>query len=87
MTRDPRVGCEDLVGVFVAGRNARPVEVGWELHIPEERCGILHGEFTVSGDPSIDEEVDGEDGLAVRGDKTNVPELELGIRSNGILNA
>ena len=81
------MGREDLLGVFVACRNARSVEVGWEPHIPEERCRILHGEFPIGCDSSVDEEVDGEDGLAVRGDIANVLECKLGIRSNGVLDA
>jgi hypothetical protein len=62
------------------------VEVVREFHVSEERGGVVHGEFTL-GFASVDEEVDGEDGLAVRGDKANVAELEFGIRSDGILDA
>jgi hypothetical protein len=62
------------------------VEVVGEPHISEERRGVVHGEFTF-GLASVDEEIDGEDALGVRSDKANVVELELGIRSDGVLDA
>ena len=62
------------------------MEVVGEPHISEERGGVVHGEFTFGFAP-VDEEVDGEDGLAIGGDKANVAELEFGIRGDGVLDA
>jgi hypothetical protein len=62
------------------------VEVVGEPHISEKRGGVVHGEFTF-GFASVNKEVDGEDTLAIRSDKTNVAELELGICSDGVLDA
>jgi hypothetical protein len=62
------------------------VEVGRELHVPEERCRSFHGELTL-GFASVDKEVDGEDGFAVRSEIANVLECELGVGGDGILNA
>ena len=72
-SREPRVGCNDLLDSFAARGVAGPVEVGWEPHVPEEGCGSFHREFTL-GFASVDEEVDGEDGLAVRSEIANVLE-------------
>ena len=62
------------------------MEVVREPQVSEERRGVLHGEFTFGFAP-VNPGVDGEDGLAIGGDKANVAELELGIRSKGILDA
>ena len=72
--REPRVGRDDYVDAFVGRGLTRSVEVGWEPHIPEKRCGSVHGEFTIGCCSSVDEEGDGEDGLAVRSDIANVLE-------------
>ena len=85
-TREPRVSADNNVDAFVRRGMAGPVEVGWEPHIPEERCGSVHGEFTVCGHSTVDEEVDGEDGLTVRRDIAYVLEGEFRVRGNGVLN-
>jgi hypothetical protein len=62
------------------------VEVVGEPHISEKRGGVVHGKFTF-GFASVNKEVDGEDALAIRKNKTNVTKLELGIRSERVLDA
>ena len=84
--RKPRMRRDDYVDAFVARRLANSVEVGWELHVAEEGCGSVHGEFTVCGHSTVDEEVDGEDGLTVRRDIAHVLEGELGVGRDGVLN-
>jgi hypothetical protein len=85
-SREPRVGCNDLLDPFGARGVAGSVEVGWELHVPEERSRSFHREFTL-GFASVDKEVDREDSLPVRGEIANVLERELGVGGDGILNA
>ena len=62
------------------------MEVVGEPHISEKRGGVVHREFTF-GLASVDKEVDGEHTLAIRSDKANVVELELGICSDGVFDA
>ena len=84
-TREPRVSSDNLLDAFGTRGVARPVEVGWESHVPEEGGGGFHGELAL-GLTSVDEEVDGEDRLSVCSEISNVLEGELRVGGDGILN-